>query len=183
MNDTAPTPPPLDRSKPLLVIEEDIEDRFFVTIFGIDYFIKNRADLTLHDVATMEAIILGYGHIMTQLTAGKSLPKSETEKLDAPMDDLIRIFLPELPEEALQRMKPRERLAVVFAFNSALGPKPETPTPAAPSRAARRQSEKMAKSLIEQTKKSIGESSSRPSRGSTAPPTRSSGRTRRRSGT
>lgn len=143
MNDMAPTPPPaLDRTRPLLVIEETTEDRFFVTVFGVDYFIEHRLDLDLHKLSTLEGIMRHYGHLLTQVSAGREISEADANSLDAPIEKLIRMFLPDLPEEKLHRIKPRERMALMQAFNAALSTTPAATAPEAaapaPNRASRR---------------------------------------------
>lgn len=130
-----------DKSKPLVTIEEDLQDRFFVTIKGIDYFIRHRDDLGLGDLLRLDAIVAGYGHIMSMATGGKldKLTAAEGDALDKPITDLCHIYLDHdhNPDgDFIDELGPRSRMTLVFAFNKALGSKPEPP---APNRAARRQ--------------------------------------------
>lgn len=134
-NDTA------NSSKPLLVIERDLREKRFVTIFGASYYIKHREELGLGDLTKLDGILAQYAHLMSMAGGGKldQMTDEAADSLEAPIRSICKMFLDGVPPALIDELTALACVQLMFAFNEALGTKPETPM-LPRNRATRRQS-------------------------------------------
>ncbi len=117
MSDMAPT------NAPLLSFER--KERAWVEIYGEPYFIRDRDELGLEDLAKLDAIVREYGTLIQRAHEGQELSVADGKRLDPALDQVCRVFL-EAPDKVHDELKPGQRLRLVLAFNSALPPASET---------------------------------------------------------
>ena len=136
MNDTANKPNP---AKPLLTIEENLEEKYYVRLYGKEYYIKHHDELGIGALARLDMIMRRYGHLMSKAqNPDEEFTEDEGDALEEPLMQVCKMFL-DAPPAVIERLTSIERVRLAFAFTEALGVKSESPD-AAPSmnRATRR---------------------------------------------
>lgn len=122
-------------AKPLLTFER--KERAFVTIYGENYYIRDRDELGVAHLAELDALMQSYGLLIQRAHEGQRLTVDEGKALDPAIDRLCRVFL-EAPDAVHDELSPGQRMQLVAAFNTVLPPAPAT----APRNRAERRAER-----------------------------------------